>query len=670
MKQATLFLLLFMMLADAHGQSVVWERSLEGSGTVSGRSVAESDGYLYAVGYAGASGGALENGGVSDMILWKLNTLGEPVWSRYYGGSGADDPQRIMKTADGHLIILGNTNSTDGAFSENHGGTDGFVMKVDSMGNLQWSRLFGGTGEDFLTSGDIAANGDLYLSGITESTDQGITGHGLLDGWMIRLSSNGTLLWQKSLGGSYNDLLFDVALLNDTSVIACGRTRSADQDILGFQGIPNGGIDNGWIIFLDREGLMQHQHCSGNTEFVDISFNTLVIDNLGRVLVGGEVSEFVDQRYPGNYRIRLEEFSGTLESQRVFTIGQLGNYELNQIVSADEDGYYLIGSVKTEGSSQYLAYGSASQYVARFSSSHENQWEYFSGLPEDDRALSAVLDQEKRIITCGLRGNDAWLTRLCTASGSTKDVFICPGDSIEFKEVYYKGQEVFFDTLGSATGCDSIVSFQIKLLPSYRYDSKLSNLCGSGIVLHDSLISQSGTYLFYFESAFHCDSIYQYEVDFVEVSGEVEVEANLISSLQSGALYQWYDCQTDVPVGGAVNQSFEPEKAGSYKVRVDVKGCLVDSECIQVGELGGKHIDGGGLTIFPNPADEFVILSSDDYLEGSLKILDMTGAVQEVRTFQGEQLKIDISRLPAGMYIIGLESEQTIVFERVLKNQR
>src|SRR5579883_732980 len=181
-------------------------------------------------------------------------------WQKVYGGSGDDEATSIQQTKDGGYIVGGFSNSNDGDVTGNHGLYDYWITKIDSTGNIQWKKSLGGSFNDGTHVGqngyDVAIGGlyDVFIrqtkdggyivSGISESSDQQVTGHHLYtepnytttDYWVVKLDATGNIQWEKSLGGSYYDGATGAQQTSDGGYIVVGFTESADGDVTGGYG--------------------------------------------------------------------------------------------------------------------------------------------------------------------------------------------------------------------------------------------------------------------------------------------------------------------------------------------------------------------------------------------------------------------------------------------------
>ena len=112
----------------------------------------------------------------------------------------------IKETADGGLVFVGSTASTNGDVSGNHGSYDACIVKVNSVGQVLWQKCVGGSGNDGFQSVILTNDGGLVATGNTLSNDGDISGnHGNADALVVKFSSTGQIEWQKCIGGSAVD---------------------------------------------------------------------------------------------------------------------------------------------------------------------------------------------------------------------------------------------------------------------------------------------------------------------------------------------------------------------------------------------------------------------------------------------------------------------------------
>lgn len=246
----------------------------------------------------------------SEGFITKLNAAGSDViFSSYIGGNRGDGGTAIAVTPDGGAVFAGTSFSTDFLTRDpiqaaNGGGAspetslDGFVARVTSAGALSWSTYLGGTGRDAIRAVAVAANGDVVVTGTTDSPSfptveplQATPGGGG-DAFVTKLSPDGTAMrYSTYLGGSIADELLSVATSADGDVIAVGLTRSPDFDVVNpIQQACGGCVAPGFfadavIVRINEDGALAFASYIGAT--AEESAASAAVDPEGNVAVAG-----------------------------------------------------------------------------------------------------------------------------------------------------------------------------------------------------------------------------------------------------------------------------------------------------------------------------------------------------------------------------------------------
>ena len=243
---------MWVVKLDTNG-NLEWQKSLGGSGEDAARSIEQTaDGGYIVVGRTTSNNGDVTvHYGSYDVWLVKLFANGNLDWQKSLGGSLYDDAWAIEQTADGGYIVAGQSDSIDGDVSGNIGSSDMWVIKLDANGEIDWEKSLGGGGLDFAHSIDQTTDGGYIVAGYTNSTNGDVTVfYGGYDMWVVKLQANGDLEWQKSLGGSNNDVAFSIRQTIEGSYIVAGFTDSTDGDVIG-----NQGGDDMWVVKLHPDSL-------------------------------------------------------------------------------------------------------------------------------------------------------------------------------------------------------------------------------------------------------------------------------------------------------------------------------------------------------------------------------------------------------------------------------
>jgi len=145
-------------------------------------------------------------------FVWvlKLDKNGYPVWGKTYERSGNDAAEAIIQTSDSCMVIAG---SSWGPGSKN---LDFWVFKIDSVGNTIWDRSFGGVFDDEALSVIESRDGNIVVAGYTNTMENSD------DLAIKKLTQNGELIWEQSVGGKKGDRLYDIIESQDGSILGCG----------------------------------------------------------------------------------------------------------------------------------------------------------------------------------------------------------------------------------------------------------------------------------------------------------------------------------------------------------------------------------------------------------------------------------------------------------------
>ena len=162
-------------------------------------------------------------------------------WARTYGLNSDDFAYSIQETSDGGYIVVG------GTMSFGAGDIDSWILKLSSIGEIEWQQTYGGSNEDRTRSIEQTSDGGYIVAGYTNSY-----GAGLNDAWVLKLNSIGEIEWQQAYGGSDNDIAHSIQETSDGGYIVVGSTMSFGA----------GDVDS-WILKLSSIGEIEWQQTYG-----------------------------------------------------------------------------------------------------------------------------------------------------------------------------------------------------------------------------------------------------------------------------------------------------------------------------------------------------------------------------------------------------------------------
>ncbi|MBN8680699.1 MAG: T9SS type A sorting domain-containing protein [Chitinophagales bacterium] len=244
--------------------SIEWQKCLGGSGYDEAWDIVEtSDGGYIVVGNSDSNDGdLLENNGLNDIWIIKLDNNGSLLWQHTYGGSDNERGFAVTCTADGGFILAGKSFSDDGDVGELLGGYDYWVLKLNYEGKIEWTRILGGSGHDDGSDIIQTYDGGYAVFGQSRSMDMDVSdNHGNYDLWLVKLDLEGKLVWERSYGGTNEDYGRSIIQSLDGGFIMVGQTQSTDGDAVG-----NNGLADAWIIKTDSLGNIAWQKSLGGTQ--------------------------------------------------------------------------------------------------------------------------------------------------------------------------------------------------------------------------------------------------------------------------------------------------------------------------------------------------------------------------------------------------------------------
>lgn len=199
----------------------------------------------------------------SDYWLVKIDTNGNQLWDKFYGGNKSDQPTSVVQTNDVGYLLCGYSDSdvsrdkTQPSWGDGYYWTersDYWIVKIDAYGNKMWDKRYGGNYFEHLSSVVVTADGGFLLGGLSLSDisgDKAQNSQGMSDYWLVKIDANGNKLWDKRYGGNKNDLLEVILQSNDGGYLLAGTT---DSDISGDKTEDSKGEQDYWIVKIDANG--------------------------------------------------------------------------------------------------------------------------------------------------------------------------------------------------------------------------------------------------------------------------------------------------------------------------------------------------------------------------------------------------------------------------------
>jgi len=209
--------------------------------------------------------------GKVDVCLVKTDSNGNEIWTKTFGSARYDEGYSVRETSDGGYIIVGLTGSS--VIDR-----DIWLIKTDSNGNEIWNKTFGGSNDDIGYSVQEISDGGYILVGSTESY-----GAGKVDVWLIKTDTNGNEIWNKTFGGSDDDAGYSLHETSDGSYIIAGYTGRAT---IVYETYAEG-FGDVWLIKTDSNGNEIWNKTFGSAgDRVEVGTWVQETSDRGHILVG------------------------------------------------------------------------------------------------------------------------------------------------------------------------------------------------------------------------------------------------------------------------------------------------------------------------------------------------------------------------------------------------
>lgn len=273
---------------------IQWQKSFGYQGADSGISVIQTndEGFLItgildvtASGGQGNTSRTVNRHAGGDYWVLKLDTQGDIEWSHYFGGNFTDTPEGVVQTDDNGFIIVGGSDSNDTDISNNIGSYDFWVIRLSSIGELVWEKSFGGDQIDEARAIVKSNDGNFIIAGDTRSNTNDVSNNnGAADLWLIKISPNGNLIWEKTIGGSSFDVARALVKTQDNGYLLAGSSRSNDMDVS-----ENNGQNDAWVLKVDENGNLDWETTVGGSN-IDFAYGVTQLMDTSIVAVGDTTS--------------------------------------------------------------------------------------------------------------------------------------------------------------------------------------------------------------------------------------------------------------------------------------------------------------------------------------------------------------------------------------------
>jgi len=262
--------------------------------------------------------------GSADVYLVKTDSVGNEQWSRVYGGASTDQGTSVIETSDGGYAVTGFTGSIGG------GASDVFIVKTNNAGNPDWMFAYGGTANEYGNSILQTADGGFLVAGHIYDPSASNT-----DMLIMRVNANGGMGWAAAIGGPLPDTKTEVArkaiITSDGGYLIAGYT-------VGYTA-----SEEGFLVKLDTSGIAQWAKYYGGATYNDEFFDVIEKPSGGYVVLGSTRNFGIAPGDENMYLLSLDSNGDTLWTRSYGYTGQ----DVGNCITLDTDGGYVLSGFST-----------------------------------------------------------------------------------------------------------------------------------------------------------------------------------------------------------------------------------------------------------------------------------------------------------------------------------
>ncbi len=597
------------------------------------------------------------------------------IWDRGIGGDADDYLSEVVALSSRHIFAGGTSRSGAGInkTTSSMGSADLWLVELyddlmvgdekNEYVNIHKELVYGGAGKDYLTAVLPEDNNTMYIAGYSKSRISGnkqVQTKGFYDYWLIKTDADGNKLWEKVYGGDHNDKLASAIITSDGNILLAGSSYSS---VSGDNSEPSRGDYDYWIVMVDPEGTL-----------------------------------LWEKRYGGNRRDELVE---------IFELKE-GGYLLGGTSNSDASGDKSEGIIKWSGDSKTTDY-----WIIRIDGDGNIIWDRTLGSQKNDEFKTAIQDTNGDIYVAGIKSDWSIWTLFVKLNTDGEPIWQKQINYSlnKFREGYELGDLItkmipsengnimcFSQIMKNLSDNDPYISQPILMRYELSPAGEIQNekYTGAAFFLEDIIynpdvgffasLSWSNLPKFYPRSlSYRFEPLPRYGAsDYIlaklddnfnilwqtTLGGRADDMGTSLAISPNGSLLLGGSSASQLYPGGSKTvDSFGEEDI--WILELSEGESLISQSLpsvINENYIESVSKDIAEAFVYPNPATEFIWIILPDENVAELELMDLSGRRYKVHTqLYGSTIKVNISFLPQGVYILHLQSGSTNTSFRIIK---
>ena len=563
----------------------------------------------------------------------RLNSDGS-LDNTFNPGTGANSTVWTIAIQSNGKIIIG------GDFTIYNGTTISRIARLNANGSLD-STFNPGTGaNNLIRTTTIQSDGKIIIGGWFTNYDT------TSRNYIARLNADGSLDTSFNIGTGVNNNVLTSAIQSDGKIIIGGEFISYNGTIINHIARLN---DNGSLDSTINLGIG-----------TDYPVSTMVMQSDGKIVIGGGFTT-----YNGTAINRLARLNADFSLDITFSTGT-GPGGSVYTTAIQSDGKIIIGGFFTSYN------GTGRNRVARILAFYSESTSICDGDTctwHGSNYTNAGVYYDSLTTVTGLDSIYQLTLTINPVYSFTENHSICNGESYTWRGTSYSVSGIYYDSLLSVTGCDSIFQLSLNVNPIYTVAENHSICNGETYYWHGTNYTIAGVYYDSLNTFAGCDSIFQMNLSINLIDTSLTIVGTTISANLIADAYQWVDCDNAyTSIIGATSQSYAATTIGNYAVIITSGSCSDTSACYQIGSIGmASNQMSDGISVYPIPfSNQLNIEMEENGHKVKFEILNLMGQAVLNGDFN-ERKTILTSQLPAGVYFIKLQQGESFEFKKVIK---
>lgn len=314
------------------------------------------------------------------MIIYSTSLLGqfEPQWTLVTGDTEADVPDITIPAINGGYIMVGISGSSGGIIPENNGSHDIIVMKLCDEGEIEWVKNYGGSEPETSCRIDIVDNDGYIITGGTRSSDGDVQNHiGEEDVWIFKIDLEGNMVWQRVIGGLYNERPRELIKTQDNGYLI-GGSKASSSTVNSF---------DSWVVKLDNNRNIEWELTFGHPHLDNID-DIIQLESGDYIACSYFDKDTLTNSAEFDNMVTKIDINGNIISQKYY--GGSESERAREIIETDDGGFVTIGQTDSEDGDISFNHGEDDIWVVKFDADLNLIFEKTFGGSNNDYAYTAA----------------------------------------------------------------------------------------------------------------------------------------------------------------------------------------------------------------------------------------------------------------------------------------